>query len=572
MTHYHVSYTNPLSFFLQIEMRIPALQQPVLHLQLPAWRPGRYELQQFAQKIRKFEVLDADSRPVRYEKITKDRWLVHTENLPEVTVRYDFYAHQMDAGGSWLDETQLYINGVNCFMTAEGFEQQPCELVLNIPEHWQVACGMKAKNQNTLLAENFEELVDCPLIASATLQHEVYTVQGIPFHVWIQGNCKPDWPELLEDFRVFTEEQLRLFHDFPVQDYHFLFQILPYKHYHGVEHGNSTICVLGPADNIRNWSTYKELLGVSCHELFHTWNIKKIRPAEMMPYDFTRENYFRTGFVAEGITTYYGDYLLGRSGVFSADQYFIELNGILKKHYDDYGRQNYSVADSSFDMWLDGYKPSIPDRRVSIYHKGALASLILDLELRHISDNRVSLDDVMRRLWNDFGKRGIGYTEQDYMQVVNEVAGASFQQYFADIIYGTVPLEKPLDNALRFVGCELREEANPNSYERKFGFRAVLKKEWPNISAIMPDAPAASVFTTDDDLIAVNGRRVENNLNDLFKEGDSFEVAIFRNYQLRTVKLEANGRNYLCNYIAGKRTNATEAEKANFRNWMQQEF
>ncbi len=572
MIHYHVSYNNPLSYFLQIEMRIPALQQPFLHLQLSAWRPGRYELQHFAQKIRKFEILDADSQPVRYEKITKDRWLVHTENQTEITVRYDFYAHQMDAGGSWLDENQLYINPVNCFMTAEGFEHLPSELHLGIPESWQIACGLKAKNQNTLLAQNYEELVDCPLFASPTMQHEVYTVQGIPFHVWIQGNAKPDWPRLLADFQDFTEEQLRLFHDFPVQDYHFMFQILPYKHYHGVEHSNSTVCVLGPADAIRTWSSYKELLGVSCHELFHTWNIKKIRPAEMMPYDYRQENYFKTGFVAEGLTTYYGDYLLGRSNVFTTEQYFEELNGVLKKHYDDYGRYHYSVTDSSFDMWLDGYKPSIPDRRVSIYHKGALAALILDLELRRVTNNQFSLDEVMRRLWNDFGKPGIGYTEQDYINIVNDIAGTSFQQYFEEIIYGTIPLEGPLNNALRFVGCELKEEKNPVSYERKFGFRAVLKKEWPNVSAIMPDAPAAFAFTTDDDIIAVNGRRVENNLNELFREGDNFEVAVFRNYMLRTVKLETNGRNYLNTYTVAKRPDATEAEKENFQRWLNQGF
>src|SRR5690606_12405711 len=162
----------------------------------------------------------------------------------EITVRYDFYAHQMDAGGSWLDENQLYINPVNCFMSAEGFEHLPCELLLGIPESWKIACGLQAKNQNTLLAKNFDELVDCPLFAPPTLMHETYTVQGIPFHIWIQSNCKPDWPLILAHFRDFTEEQLRLFHDFPVQDYHFMFQILPYKHYHGVEHSNSTVCVL----------------------------------------------------------------------------------------------------------------------------------------------------------------------------------------------------------------------------------------------------------------------------------------------------------------------------------------
>ncbi|HSI91501.1 MAG TPA: hypothetical protein VK927_10325, partial [Adhaeribacter sp.] len=542
------------------------------HLQLPAWRPGRYELQNFAQKIRKFEVFDQNGRPLRHEKVTKDRWRIEAGNATEVLVRYDFYAHQMDAGGSWLDENQLYINGVNCFMALEGRELSPCELTLDIPDNWQIACGLEQVRPKVLLAANFDELVDCPLIASPTLQHEVYTVQNIPFHVWVQGDCRIDWSRLLSDFRAFTEEQLRLFHDFPVRDYHFLFQVLPYKHYHGVEHSNSTTITLGPAETIMEWSSYKELLGVSCHELFHTWNIKKIRPAEMMPYDFSRENYFRTGFVAEGVTTYYGDYLLARSGVFPAEKYFDELNGVLKKHYDDSGRHHYSVADSSFDMWLDGYKPAVPDRRVSIYHKGALAALVLDLELRRLTQNHRSLDDVMRRLWNEFGKTGIGYTEEDYMKLVNETAGSSFQHYFDSIIYGTIPLEPVLISALRYVGCDLKIEKSSISYETRFGFRTVQKAKTTQISSLAPDSPAAFVLTTDDEIIAVNGRKVDENLEKLLSGKETAELTVFRNNYLRTALLEADGNPHFQKYTVAKRPDATPEEKENFERWLHQEF
>src|SRR6476469_7455228 len=192
-------------------------------------------------------------------------------------------------------------------------------------------------------------------------------------------------------------------------------QILPFKHYHGVEHNNSTVIVLGPAAQLMTEALYKELLGVSCHELFHTWNIKQIRPAEMLPYDFTRDNYFRTCYIAEGITTYYGEYLLARAWVRTAEQYFQELNIVLRKHFDDYGRFNLSLADASVDLWLDGYKPGVPDRKVSVYHKGALVALLLDLTLRRLSHHERSLDDVMRRLWLEFGQPGIGYTEDDYI-------------------------------------------------------------------------------------------------------------------------------------------------------------
>ncbi|WP_223284728.1 M61 family metallopeptidase [Hymenobacter qilianensis] len=148
MIHYHVSFENPLTFYLQIQLTltVPAEATEALELQLPAWRPGRYELQNFAQKIQRVVIDDADSGEVlSYRKLTKDRWQVADAAGRTVRVRYNFYAHQMDAGGSWLDESQLYINGVQCFMYAEGRQQEPCELTLELPESWQIACGLPQK-------------------------------------------------------------------------------------------------------------------------------------------------------------------------------------------------------------------------------------------------------------------------------------------------------------------------------------------------------------------------------------------------------------------------------------------
>ncbi|HEX8349546.1 MAG TPA: M61 family peptidase, partial [Hymenobacter sp.] len=341
MIHYYVSFENPLTFYIQVQItfEVPAAAEAPVELQLPAWRPGRYELQNFAQKVQRVVVEDAASgETLLFQKTTKDRWRVQEAAGRTVRVRYNFYAHQMDAGGSWLDESQLYINGVQCFMYIEGRQQEPCQLTLALPEGWEIACGMPQSGPNTLQAKGFDELVECPLIASPSLQHREYQVAGVPFYVWVQGECAPDWARLVHDFTAFTAEQISLFSGFPVADYHFLNQILPYKHYHGVEHTNSTVITLGPAELLMTDGLYKEFLGVSCHELFHTWNIKSIRPVEMLPYDYTRENYFRTCYIAEGVTTYYGEYLLARSGVRTAEQYFDELNTVLRKHYDDYGR------------------------------------------------------------------------------------------------------------------------------------------------------------------------------------------------------------------------------------------
>ncbi len=572
MIHYYISFSNPLTFFLQIRMVIPIQNATEIELQLPAWRPGRYELQNFAQKIQQFKVTDTLQQPVNYSKITKDQWRIQPTNQTEIEVHYNFYARQLDAGGSWLDETQLYVNPVNCLMSASGWEEQPCQLHLSIPHNWQIACGLKQIDSTTLEAANYDELVDCPFIASASLQHQSYQVQNIPFHVWFQGDCRPDWNRILPDFQKFTEEQLALFHDFPVTEYHFLNEILPYRFYHGVEHSNSTTITLGPGELLMSRDLYKELLGVSCHELFHTWNIKQIRPAEMMPYDFSRENYFRTGYVAEGVTTYYGDYLLARCGIFSAEQYFAELNEVLRKHFDDFGQYHLSVADSSFELWLDGYKPGIPDRKVSIYHKGCIAALLLDLEIRQLTNNQKSLDDVMRQLWQEFGKPKIGYTEQDYQRLAEEVAGQYLQTYFNEIIYGTAPVHETLNKALNYVGCFLLEEPNVGVTESRFGFRTGLNNTSLQVSYIEPDSPAAQVLSTEDELIAVNGRRIEGNLAVLLQNNPSYELTLFRNKFLRTVTLAADGKQHLMKYTIHKLPVATPAQQQNFKLWLKQEF
>ena len=576
---YHISFDNPLTFYLQVqgELDVPTSAEAPLKLQLPAWRPGRYELQNFAQKIQRVEVSDAATgQLLPYRKTTKDCWEVPDAAGRRVRVRYNFYAHQMDAGGSWLDEAQLYLNPVQALLYAVGHENEPCTLTLALPTGWQIACGLpaSASDPNTLTANDFDQLADAPLIASPTLTHQQYEADGVPMHIWVQGEAALDWPRLLADFKAFSEAQIRLFGSLPVADYHFLNQFLPYKHYHGVEHHNSTVIVLGPAELLMSEGLYKELLGVSCHELFHAWNIKSIRPAELQPYDYSRENYFRTCFIAEGITTYYGEYLLARSQVRTPAQYFEELNIVLRKHYDDAGADNLSLADASMDLWLDGYKPGVPDRKVSVYHKGALVALLLDLTLRQLSGHARSLDDVMRRLYEEFGKTGIGYTEADYMRIVEAVAGRKMDAYFSKFIYGMEPLAGPLAKALHTVGCALTVQENPSASEGIFGFRTVAKNERTEVSSIWPGSPAAAALTVDDELLAVDGRRVDLNLHSLLSTGAAqYQVSVFRQNRLLTVTLAAApGRSFGPRYAVEQLPAADATQREGFAKWLGQRF
>ncbi|MGV3559837.1 M61 family metallopeptidase [Larkinella arboricola] len=455
--HYRISSSNPASRTIEVEFRLTGLAAPTVELQLPAWRPGRYELQNFARNIQRFELFDQTGNPLIFQKITKDRWRVQTEGVSELVARYTYYSNTVNAGTSFADDRLLYVNPVNLCLYADDRLHETCTLELDVPDHWEIACGLTPTAPNILSATDFYELVDCPLIASPDLQHETYKVGETVFHIWINGNIQPDWERIRRDFYQFSEAQIRLFGEFPEKDYHFLTLILTTPFYHGVEHRNSTMLVLGPNDE--GEGLYTDLLGVSSHELFHAWNVIRIRPAELLPYDFTKENYFTTCFVAEGVTTYYGDLMLRRSGVFNDAAYLKELQVLLKRHFEANGRAFQSLTESSWDLWLDGYDKGVPNRKVSVYNKGATVALILDLHIRRKWNHARSLDDVMRLMWERFGKPFIGYTLDDYRAVTEEVAGEPLDWYYDRCISGNEPLESLLNDYLAFIGLRLESDA-----------------------------------------------------------------------------------------------------------------
>ena len=570
MPHCQISYQQPNLHWIDLKLTVQDITEETTYLQLPAWRPGRYELGNFAKNIRRFQVHNDQNHELKCRKVAKDRWEVDTSDSNALTVAYDYYAGELNAGSTWLDETQLYINFVNCMLYVEGRTDESYQLTLDLPDDYEIACGLDQPAPHTLEAPTFYHLAESPLIASAHLTHWQYEVDGHRFHLWFQGKCRLDQEQTLEKFAAFTQEQMRTMNDFPTDDYHFIYQFLPYRAYHGVEHYNSTVIALGPADQVIEGSALcYEFLGVSSHELFHTWNIIRIRPHEMMPYDYARENYFPTGFIAEGCTTYYGDLFLVRSGVFTKEEYFFELNKLFKRHFDNFGRFNHSLVDSSQDLWLDGYSPGIPDRKVSIYVKGALVNLILDLELRRVTDGEHSLDTFMRYLWDFFGKKQRGYTLTDLQKLVTDLSGHQIGDYFDRFIFGKEPLEPTLNELLQTVGCELVQETAASPTERHFGFRTGTGDNARVVQKIAPNSPAAQVLSLEDTLLAVDGvAPTGDSVEGLFRQRSHVELMVLRQHSVKTVTINAEEETYFPVYTIAQRSDATMAEQEAFKVWL----
>lgn len=552
-------------------MVIKKSAQQALTLQLPAWRPGRYELGNFAKNIKRVDVFDKNGKPLQFNKSSKDTWHVEAENETEVKVTYSYYAAELNAGACFADAHQLYINPIHCCMYH--LEQQEVEhrVSLQIPENFNIACSLK-RDGNNLIACNYDELVDSPFIASAQLQSDYYEVNGVKFWLHFNGTCKPNWDLYKTNFKAFTQKQIQFWNDFPYSEFHFLFQVLPYKFYHGVEHKMNTVIAIGPGYNINEGLTYEDVLGVSCHELFHVWNIKTIRPTEMLPYDYTKENYARTGYVYEGFTTYYGDKLLLSSNVFNLHQYFNTLQERLQKHFHNVGRYNLSVAHSSWETWLDGYVPGAPYRKTNIYDEGNLIALILDVSILNATNHQKCLRDVCVLLYERFGKLKKGYLESDIINLVNEVSGKDHCSFFKTFVYSPNDYETALMEAFGYLGIELIKSPSTMCNEHLYGFKTIENGLFSKVSLVLPYSPAwkCGLFNGDD-IIAINGIALKNNLNNwlnYFSSDENIELTVISNEQLKTLHLEKDkkGNTYFFNPILKLKDNT---QNDNFIKWMQ---
>lgn len=572
MIHFTFYQKNPASHYIYIDMLIDGITTPSIQLQLPAWRPGRYELGNFAKNIKRLDAFSADGQCLAYQKLSKDLWEIQCAGEEKIKVTYSYYAAELNAGACFADEKQVYVNPVHTCFYIPGRENEAQQVHVKVPNDYKIASSLQQKDC-VLYANDFEELVDSPFMASANVQSDVYQVEGINFYLHFLGDCKPNWDKIKKDFSAFTQYQVKFWGDFPYNEYHFLFQVLPVKFYHGVEHKKSTVIAIGPGYHLNEGETYESVLGVCCHELFHVWNIKTIRPAEMLPYNYTKENYARTGYVYEGFTTYYGDKLLLSSDVFNEADYFLTLQERLQKHFHNFGRFNLSVTASSWDTWLDGYVPGAPYRKTNIYDEGNLIALMLDTKILQATNNQKSLRDVCVLLYTRYGKQNKGYTESDIIAVVSEVMGQAADAFFKEMVYEAVDYETGISQTFEYLGWHLVKQASVHVNENVFGFKAIDNNGFAKVSLVAPYSPAwqAGLFQGDD-ILAVNKHVLRNNLQhwlNYHAADESIRLTVNKADTLHEIvlKKDPKGRTFFFNPLVKINEKQSESQIQNYIAW-----
>ncbi len=463
--NYHVGWDDVDDHYYRVDMEVGGLGEPTVDVQIPAWRPGRYIIQNYSRYITSFDAVGADGEHLPYKKVDKDTWRVVTRNNPSVTVSYTTYANFLDGGESYLDSTEAYINPISILMNVPGRLREPVGFKVKQPEGWRIATALDPVGApNEFVAADYHELVDTPFLVSPSFKVVSFEEGGATFDIAIQGNWEFDEDKLVADHRAIAKAQFDIMRTVPFERYLFMYHFPDKRAGHGVEHKNSTSIVLGPAsaitqpdDGEQPSGLYGALLRVASHELFHVWLVERIRPAVMYPTDYSTEAYTTQMWIYEGITDYYADLSNMRAGLMTTEAFYDRIGSTVNSFDQNPGRKVTSIAMSSFDSWTkEGKAP--PKTWYSFYTAGKAMGLVLDMEVRGRTNGEKSLDDVMRYLYAEYPAKDSGVPEDGFQKALETLTGTSFADFFNNHIYGRMDVD--WDAHLANAGLHLMQEPN----------------------------------------------------------------------------------------------------------------
>ena len=568
---YRIEPVDPAAHLFEVCLTVeqPAAEGQVFSM--PAWIPGSYMIRDYARNVVEIRA-EADGLDVELTKLDKSRWRAAPANRP-LTLIARIYAYDLSVRGAHLDMTHAYFNGSCVFLSVDGQDDAACELEILPPDEslatgWRVATSMRRKDAKeygfgSYEASDYAELIDHP-VEIGHLSIGEFEVNGIPHGIAIRGRIRVDMGRLCHDLQTLCEQHMSLLGTPSDLDRYLFLLHAPGSGYGGLEHrwSSSLVCARDslPArgDELVD-DAYRTFLGLASHEYFHSWNVKRMKPAVFTPYELSTESYTGLLWVFEGITSYYDDLALVRSGLINESSYLELLGQVITRVLRGSGRLRQSVAASSFDAWTKFYKQdaNATNAIVSYYAKGSLIALALDLKLRTETDGRISLDDVMKSCWERWGASGTGMPEDGFEALVGEVSGIDLGDFFDATVRGTGEL--PLEQFLQTHGIDYHLRASRGDRD-KGGRKSTESKErkvWlgakisdtngrPVFSLVANGGPAEKAgIAPGDQAVALDGLQVTSaNVERRLRachEGDELELVVFRGDELvtTTIRIEA---------------------------------
>jgi predicted metalloprotease with PDZ domain len=556
-TRFTVAMPRPETHLYEITMEVDPRGAKTLDLVLPVWIPGSYLVREFSRHIRDFSAKEKGGRrPVPAEKVAKNTWRLDlSKKSPDLLlVSYRVYAHELTVRTSHLDASHGYGNGANLFLYVDGRKEEPQEVSFDLPRGWRVSIALPARGP-VFRAADYDELVDSPFECGTHRTFE-FAVRGVPHTIALWGGGNEDPVRLVKDLKRLVIEAAALFGGLPYERYLFLVH-LSVGARGGLEHRSCQSVALDP-HGFRPEKSYRDALLLFSHELFHAWNVKRIRPEAFGPFDYGREVYTVDLWALEGFTSYYEALLLVRAGLITEAQAYEEWMRHWKAHLETPGRLVQSAETASFDAWIRFYRPDENSVNVaeSYYRRGALLGLALDLTLRRATGGRRGLDEVFRRLFRTYAAKGRGYPPGAFEDAAARVAPSRslVRRFFDRTVRGTGTPD--LARLLGAAGLKLREvpeteegmtDARAPRVRADFGWKTKLQDGRLSVAEVFDGGPAQRAgVSAGDVLVSFDARRAgEELLARLEKErkpGSAVEVAVFRRDVLETHRVRLGAR------------------------------
>lgn len=550
---YFVTIEEPHLHLLKVEMAISEITDNEIMLTMPAWTPGSYLIRDFARNVRNLSAHTSDGRILEARKKDKSSWKILTAGSTDLRISYHIFCEELSIRSTHLDASHAFILGTSAFMYMEGYKDQALEISFNIPADWHISTSLEKTIDNVYHAINYDVLVDSPVEIGKHLSG-IFTVDGKEHEVAIYGQFNGDLQKIINDMQKIVEATLRIFEHAPYKRYVFILQSYQGNQTGGLEHSASCVVSMDPS-MIFDDDYYKRLMSVIAHEYFHTWNVKRIRPVELGPFNYKEENYTSLLWFSEGVTDYFADLIILRAKIIDQSKFLEFLGESIKMIEFMPGSLETSLADSSFDTWIRLYKPSPDDVNsyISYYLKGKVIGLLMSKKIATLTSGGKSLDNLLLLLYEKFRKDGKGFTEKDLITALKDLSGEDFNEFFNRFIRGTEKID--FDSELADMGLKIDRTHSVESRAQLSWAGMIVKHEGAafTVSAVIKGKPSYRAgINSGDEIVAINGIRFkEDNTSTMLKSaklmldsfrskaGEKVNITIFRRNTLMSILSEA---------------------------------
>ena len=506
---FEISFKEPQAHYVEVEMNISGLSRDYVDVKMPVWTPGSYLVREFAKNIEGFTA-SAGGKAVKFEKIRKNAWRIYHAKAKDIKLNYRVYANEISVRTSFVTDEHAFLSSTGIFMYPDGMLNLPSRVKINQFKGWtKVSTGLEpvANQPFSYTAQNFDILFDSPIEVGNQDVFE-FTASGVKHEVAMFGGGNYDKEKLKVDMAKIVEQGTAIYGENPNKHYTFIVHNFEAGG-GGLEHLNST--VLGATRTAyTSEAGYKGFLNLVAHEYYHLWNVKRLRPAALGPFDYDNENYTTSLWVAEGFTSYYENKLMFRAGFFTVEETAQTLATAIAGVVNTPGSRVQSAAEASYDAWIKAYRPNENSNNstISYYSKGEVIGLLMDLEIVHATKGGKNLDDVMKAMYTEYYKKlGRGYTDAEFKAMVEKISGISFNPFWEKYVNGTGPIEYA--KYFGYAGILVKDE----NADKKVPYLGVASKKIEGdiiVSAVSRNSAAwEGGLNVNDEVISVDGIPVE---------------------------------------------------------------